>query len=108
MDQDLNASAALASVFDVMSWTKHMMDGPVFPDRALLMLQEFIKNIRHTFGCFDPETEEIPADVQELVNARKASREAKNFAESDRLRDEIAKRGFEVRDSAKGQVVKKL
>jgi len=43
-----------------------------------------------------------PADVQALAEQRAAARAAKDFAESDRLRDEIAALGWTVRDGADG------
>lgn len=49
----------------------------------------------------------IPSGVQMLIDQRQAARDAKNFAESDMLRDEIAKLGWIVEDSASGQSVKK-
>jgi cysteinyl-tRNA synthetase len=42
------------------------------------------------------------AEIDQLVAARVAARTAKNYAESDRLRDELAARGVEVMDSATG------
>jgi cysteinyl-tRNA synthetase len=49
------------------------------------------------------EAEEIPAEVAELIKARAEARAAKNWAESDRLRDEIAAKGWIVKDSKEGQ-----
>jgi len=46
--------------------------------------------------------EQAPEDVHELARAREAARSARDFAEADRLRDEIAARGWEVRDGAGG------
>ncbi|HEY2788230.1 MAG TPA: cysteine--tRNA ligase [Gaiellales bacterium] len=43
-----------------------------------------------------------PDDVVALARERQAARERRDFAESDRLRDEIGGRGFEVRDGAGG------
>ena len=37
--------------------------------------------------------------VQPLIAARKAARAAKDFAESDRIRDELAKMGIALKDS---------
>jgi cysteinyl-tRNA synthetase len=48
------------------------------------------------------ESEEAPADVVKLAEARKSARAAADFAEADRLRDEIAAAGWEVRDVAGG------
>lgn len=42
------------------------------------------------------------AEIDRLVAERVAARAAKNYAESDRLRDELAARGVEVMDSATG------
>ena len=40
--------------------------------------------------------------VQSLIDARTAARKAKNFAESDRIRDELATMGVAVKDSKDG------
>ena len=42
-----------------------------------------------------------------LLDLRAAARKAKNWAESDRLRDEIAAKGWRVKDSKDGQTVEK-
>jgi cysteinyl-tRNA synthetase len=43
-----------------------------------------------------------PARLDELVTARTAARKAKNFAESDRIRDELAAMGVVLKDSKDG------
>jgi cysteinyl-tRNA synthetase len=48
------------------------------------------------------EADEAPADVIELARARQDARATRDFAEADRLRDELAERGWEVRDAADG------
>ena len=50
---------------------------------------------------------EVPAEVKALLDARAEARKAKNWAESDRLRDEIAALGWAVKDSRDGQSVEK-
>jgi cysteinyl-tRNA synthetase len=45
---------------------------------------------------------------QALLDARIAARANKNFAESDRLRDELAKLGIAVKDSKEGQTWEKI
>ena len=49
----------------------------------------------------------VPAEVQKLLDERAAARAAKNWAESDRLRDAIAAAGWLVKDSREGQSVTK-
>lgn len=53
------------------------------------------------------ETVEIPEHIQELLEKRKKVREEKDFRKSDELRDEIASRGFVVKDTPNGQEVSK-
>ena len=51
------------------------------------------------------KTVEIPADIQAMLDQRADARKAKNWAESDRLRDALAAAGWLVKDSKDGQAV---
>ena len=46
------------------------------------------------------EVEEAPAEIAQLAERRREARDAKDFAGADRLRNEIAAAGWEVRDVA--------
>jgi len=48
------------------------------------------------------QPQELPAEVQKLLEARRRAREAKIWAESDRLRDEIQNLGYTVKDTRDG------
>ncbi|MDQ3992403.1 MAG: cysteine--tRNA ligase [Actinomycetota bacterium] len=48
------------------------------------------------------EAEEAPAELHELARRRQEARAAREFAEADRLRAEIAAAGWEVRDEPDG------
>ena len=50
----------------------------------------------------------LPSEVEALVKARADARANKDWKGSDRIRDELAALGWEVRDSKEGQKVKKL
>ncbi len=106
MDSDLNTSAALAVIFEAMTWTRTQ---ELLSSEEKKVIKSFVRIVRSTFGCFEPEEEaSIPADVQKLFEERKQARADKNFALSDSLRKEIESRGFMVEDSAKGtRVVRK-
>ena len=51
---------------------------------------------------------DIPAEVMELVEQRKAARKEKNFALADELRDKIAALGYEVKETRQGTEIIKL
>jgi cysteinyl-tRNA synthetase len=46
------------------------------------------------------EVEQAPPELVSLAERRREARDAKDFAEADRLRDELAAAGWEVRDVA--------
>lgn len=48
-----------------------------------------------------------PSNIEELALARSEARIAKNWAESDRIRDEINALGWEILDTEKGQEIRK-
>jgi cysteinyl-tRNA synthetase len=48
------------------------------------------------------ESVSVPEEVQKLIDERQKVRKAKDWNESDRLRDEIRKLGFEVKDTSEG------
>jgi cysteinyl-tRNA synthetase len=52
------------------------------------------------FGLGVETAEQAPAEVVALAEARGRARQAKDFGEADRLRDEIADAGWEVQDVA--------
>jgi cysteinyl-tRNA synthetase len=49
-----------------------------------------------------PAEDELPAGAAELLDARRAARERRDWAESDRLRDELDSLGVEVSDTREG------
>jgi len=52
-------------------------------------------------------SEVIPAELEELLRRRNEARSGKSWAEADRLRQEIADRGYEILDSVAGSTLKR-
>jgi cysteinyl-tRNA synthetase len=72
--------------------------GGLDPAQALLQLEQVKRAQAEASGQTRPSAEEIQA----LIQARKAARAAKNFAESDRIRDELLARGVAIKDGPQG------
>jgi cysteinyl-tRNA synthetase len=51
------------------------------------------------------QLQELPAEVQKLLEARRQARASKDFKASDRLREEIQALGYEVKDTREGMKV---
>lgn len=52
-------------------------------------------------------TNELPADIQDIVKKRDEAREKNDFAAADRFRDELKKRGYRVEDKVEGTLLTK-
>lgn len=105
LEDDLNTPAALAVLFDVItkSRSKEFSD-----EKSQRVVRPFMSIVRRAFGCFDAEALlEVPSEVAALVEQRRIAREAKNFAEADRLRAEILAEGFVIRDTEAGERVER-
>ncbi len=59
-------------------------------------------------GASRVEEESPDAEALSLLEARGRARASKDWAEADRIRDEIASRGWAVIDTANGQAVKRI
>ncbi|MCH8882782.1 MAG: cysteine--tRNA ligase [SAR324 cluster bacterium] len=95
---DLNAPQALGIL-----WTA-MRDERLAPEDKLAVAA-FAEGML-SLGLFDfarlEQRAAIPPDIEELAERRWAARQAKDFAESDRLRDALAESGYTVRDRKDG------
>ena len=49
----------------------------------------------------------IPEEIEKLLEQRKQARQEKNWALSDKIRDEIKEKGYIVKDTKEGMTVEK-
>lgn len=101
MFDDLNTSKATAVL-----WNMLKDDTVEYADRYAT-LQNFDTVLGLGLETVKREEVVISDEMQALLEARELARKEKNFAESDRLRDEIAKKGFIVKDTKDGQTLSK-
>jgi cysteinyl-tRNA synthetase len=58
-----------------------------------------MERVRYTGSKDEPDVVAGKADVDALIARRHAARKAKNFAEADRIRDELAAMGITLKDA---------
>ncbi|MGB8168900.1 MAG: cysteine--tRNA ligase [Chthoniobacteraceae bacterium] len=101
LDDDLNISGAMGHLFDLLRSSNRQMDeGTLFGDQAARLLVDW--NRINSVLALDRDAAIIPAEVVTLVEQRQAARAAKDWAGSDRMRDEIAALGWVVKDTKDG------
>ncbi|MFZ4396607.1 MAG: CysS/YqeB C-terminal domain-containing protein, partial [Kiritimatiellia bacterium] len=111
LSDDLNVPEALAALFAlVREGNSAMQNGSLRPSEAAATLAQVMEmdGVLGLISFGRRNARDLPADVTALLEARGTARQAKNWTESDRLRDEMARLGWEVRDGKDGQKVKKL
>ena len=106
VNDDLNLPRAFAALFDLVRSANAAIAAsePFSATEALAAFRRMDEVLGVVF--FEKAAkEEVPAEIQALLDARAAARKERNWAESDRLRDEIAAAGWAVKDSKDGQTV---
>jgi cysteinyl-tRNA synthetase len=107
LDEDLNIAEALASLFDMVHAGNRAMDAGEM-DWSTEAVCELLESFDTVLGVLERDKAEVDGEADALLAARAQARADKNWAESDRIRDALRDLGWEVRDSADGQKLKKL
>jgi cysteinyl-tRNA synthetase len=108
MDDDLNVSAALAALFElVRELNRRIADRSLSTADAARALG-FVRDLDRVLAILPDETADLPEGAAALLAAREAARANRDFAASDRLRDELAGLGVAVEDTRDGQRWRRL
>jgi cysteinyl-tRNA synthetase len=94
--EDFNTPAALAAVFDWVREANRSDDAVGDADVREMLDVLALSNL------LDVEEAEVPAEIRELAAAREEARARRDYAEADRIRDELRELGWEVRDGPDG------
>ena len=100
MNDDLNVPRALPALFGLRSL---VLEGQLGREAAGAAMT-FLKGANRVLGVMDLEAGELDAEIQSRIEAREAARKARNFAESDRIRDELLAKGIVLEDTPQGVV----
>jgi len=106
LDEDLNISEALAGIFEMVHAGNRDLDAGRIVWSASQVLA-LLARFDTVLGVLTPPALAIPEAVQVMLTARAAARAAKQWTESDRLRDAMQAAGWDVRDTPEGQKLTK-
>jgi cysteinyl-tRNA synthetase len=103
LDDDLNASAALAAVFELVRELNRRIDGRTLSTADAGRAGGVLRDLDRVLAILPEASAELDPDLAALVEARAAARAARDWAASDRIRDELLARGLAVEDTRDGQ-----
>ncbi len=108
MDDDFNTADAIAAIFELVKFcntntssdnTKEFLDA----------LSARLTTLCDVLGIITEQEEEIlDAEIEELIAERQEARKAKDFARADEIRDELAARGIQLKDTREGVTWKRV
>ena len=103
MDDDLNTADAIASIFELVRDINTNVVGKT-PSKALVEgAIAMFDELTGVLGLvYNRKTETLDSDVEALIEARTNARKEKNWAEADRIRDQLKEMGIVLEDTAQG------
>jgi cysteinyl-tRNA synthetase len=108
LDDDLNVSAALASLFDLVRELNTRLARRALSNADARRGAAAIRRLDGVLGVLSEPTPELSNELLALLDARAAARAARDWARSDELRGTLAASGVAVEDTPDGQRWRRL
>lgn len=103
MDDDFNTADGISVLFDLVREINLLLRES--PSLSLMTYaKELFEELVGLMGFLKPkqENDDLIAEIEAAIEARAAAKKAKNYAEADRIRAELAARGVTLQDTPNG------
>ena len=109
LGNDINTAMGITVIYDVLkSATNNATKLALISEFDKVLGLDLIKKAEEKASSAESDDSDIPAEIMELVEQRKAARKEKNFALADEIRDKITALGYEIKETREGtQITKK-
>jgi cysteinyl-tRNA synthetase len=108
LDDDLNVSVALAALFELVRELNRRIERRVLSSADAERALGALRDLDQVLAVLPEPEAGLDAEVRGLLAAREAARAERDWAASDRLRDQLAARGISVEDTRDGQRWRRL
>ena len=103
MDDDLNTADAISAVFELVKDinTTVIADAPA--KELVELATTLFDELTGVLGLvYNRKTESLDDEIEKLIEARTQARKDRNWAEADRIRDELKAQGIVLEDTPQG------
>jgi cysteinyl-tRNA synthetase len=104
MDDDLNVSIALASLFDFVRDINNLLDANDVSKHEVTSAFEFLMGVDRVLGVVGniKKEETLPKEAADLIAQREEARKAKDWKTADGIRQQLKAMGVVIEDTAQG------
>jgi len=106
LENDLNIPMAISHLFAFLRGIQQVLKRGISSANREMLLKA-LKESDQILQIMEFPSEEQREEVLNILEVRKEARKKKDFATSDKLREELSKFGLEVMDTPEGQVLRK-
>ncbi|NIM13211.1 MAG: cysteine--tRNA ligase [Candidatus Aminicenantes bacterium] len=99
MDDDLNISAAMASIFKIVKKLNILINKNSIDIAGASRVIDAFCDIDKVLGVFDFEQTLADKNIRQLIKQRDKARKEKNWKLADEIRDRLTAKGVSIRDS---------
>ena len=104
MDDDLNTADGIAALFELVKDINLLLADGSATKESILLGKALFDELTDVLGfCYErQQAGEEDEEIEALIAARTAARKEKNWAEADRIRDELKARNIVLEDTPQG------
>jgi len=100
MEDDLNTADAISVIFEVVRYANSVKDAS---KKDIEILKKTILELGGVLGLLkNTQKDDLSSEVESLIAQRTEARKNKNWAEADRIRDELKAKGIILEDTPDG------
>ena len=103
MDDDLNTADGIAAVFELVRDINSLVIGKGATKATVEYAAKIFDELTGVLGLvYNRKTESLDDEIEKLIEARTQARKDRNWAEADRIRDELKAQGIVLEDTPQG------